>query len=147
MKQQKILFVCHGNICRSPMAEFLMKKLAKDAGREREFEIDSVATSTEEIGNDMYPPAQRCLRNHGVPFEHRAARQMTQADYDYYDRIFVMDRNNLRRLPMIGIEDKADKISLLMTLIGEDRDVADPWYTRDFEKTYADLCAALPRIL
>ena len=72
---------------------------------------------------------------------------MTQADYDYYDRIFVMDRNNLRRLPMIGIEDKADKISLLMTLIGENRDVADPWYTRDFEKTYADLCAALPRIL
>ena len=108
MKQQKILFVCHGNICRSPMAEFLMKKLAKDAGRAREFEIDSVATSTEEIGNDMYPPAKHCLRNHGVPFEHRAARKMTQ---------------------------------------GENRDVADPWYTRDFEKTYADLCAALPRIL
>lgn len=147
MGKQKILFVCHGNICRSPMAEFLMKKLVKDAGRAQEFEIDSVATSTEEIGNDMYPPAQHCLRSHGVPFEPREARQMTQADYDYYDRIFVMDRNNLRRLHTIGIEDKEDKINLLMALIGENREVADPLYTRDFEKTYADLCAALPKIL
>ena len=106
-----------------------------------------MATSTEEIGNDMYPPAQHCLRSHGVPFEPREARQMTQTDYDYYDRIFVMDRNNLRRLHTIGIEDKEYKISLLMSLIGENREVADPWYTRDFEKTYADLCAALPKIL
>ena len=119
MEKQKILFVCHGNICRSPMAEFMMKKLVKDAGRAQEFEIDSVATSTEEIGNDMYPPAQCCLRSHGVPFERRRARQMTQADYDYYERIFVMDRNNLRWLHAIGIEDKADKINLLMALIGE----------------------------
>lgn len=74
MEKQKILFVCHGNICRSPMAEFLMKKLVKDAGRAQEFEIDSVATSTEEIGNDMYPPAQHCLHSHGVPFEPREAR-------------------------------------------------------------------------
>lgn len=143
----KLLFVCHGNICRSPMAEFLMKKLVKDAGREAEFEIDSMATSTEEIGNDMYPLAKRCLRNHGVSFQRREARQLTQADYDYYDRIFVMDRNNLRWLKMLGINDTEGKVSLLMTLVGEHRDVADPWYTGDFEKTFSDLSEALPTLL
>ena len=145
--KHKILFVCHGNICRSPMAEFMMKKLVKEAGREADFEIDSVATSTEEVGNDMYPPAKRCLRAHGVPFEHRQARQITMADYDHYDRIFVMDRNNLRWLRMLGIEDTDHKVALLMSLVGEDRDVADPWYTGDFERTYDDIATALPRLL
>lgn len=145
--KKRILFVCHGNICRSPMAEFMMKKLVKDAGRETDFEIDSVATSTEEIGNDMYPLAMRCLRAHGVPFEHRRARQITQADYDHYDRILVMDRNNLRWLQMLGIRDADRKVSLLMSLVGEPRDVADPWYTDNFERTYEDLRLALPRLL
>jgi protein-tyrosine phosphatase len=147
MMKKKILFVCHGNICRSPMAEFMMKKLVEDAGREADFEIDSVATSTEEIGNDMYPPAKRCLRAHGVPFGRRQARQITQTDCDYYDRIFVMDRNNLRWLQMLGLRDADHKVSLLMSLVGEPRDVADPWYTDNFEKTYEDICKALPRLL
>ena len=145
--KHKILFVCHGNICRSPMAEFVMKKLVREQGREEEFEIDSAATSTEEIGNDMYPPAKRCLRAHGVPFAHRQARQVTQADYDHYDWIFVMDRNNLRWLRMIGIDDIYHKVRLLMSLVGEERDVADPWYTGDFERTYDDIARALPMLL
>ena len=145
--KHKILFVCHGNICRSPMAEFMMKRLVSEAGREAEFEIDSVATSTEEIGNDMYPPAKRCLRAHGVPFGHRRARQITQADYDHYDSIFVMDSNNLRWLKMLGFDDKDRKVSLLMSLVGEERDVADPWYTGNFERTFDDIAMALPRIL
>ena len=145
--KHKILFVCHGNICRSPMAEFMMKKLVRDRGLEDEFEIDSVATSTEEIGNDMYPPARRCLRAHGVPFEHRGARQITKADFDRFDRIFVMDRNNLRWLRMLGFNEKDEKVRLLMSLVGEERDVADPWYTGDFERTYNDISTALPRLL
>ncbi len=145
--KHKILFVCHGNICRSPMAEFMMKKLVRDRGLEDEFEIVSVATSTEEIGNDMYPPARRCLRAHGVPFEHRGARQITKADFDRFDRIFVMDRNNLRWLRMLGFNEKDEKVRLLMSLVGEERDVADPWYTGDFERTYSDIATALPRLL
>lgn len=145
--RKRILFVCHGNICRSPMAEFIMKKMVADADRVADFEIDSVATSTEEIGNDMYPPAKRCLKAHGVPFVRRQARQITQADYDRFDRIFVMDRNNLRWLQMLGIHDTDHKISLLMELAGEQRDVADPWYTDNFEKTYQDICKALPQLL
>ena len=92
--RHKILFVCHGNICRSPMAEFVMKKLVRDAGLQHEYEIDSAATSLEEVGNDVYPPARSCMRSHGIPFERREARQITRADYDYYDRIFLMDNNN-----------------------------------------------------
>ncbi len=145
--KHKILFVCHGNICRSPMAEFMMKQLVRDRGLEDEFEIDSVATSTEETGNDMYPPARRCLRAHGVPFEHRGARQITKADFDRFDRIFVMDRNNLRWLRMLGFNEKDEKVRLLMSLVGEERDVADPWYTGDFERTYSDISTALPRLL
>ncbi len=91
---RRILFVCHGNICRSPMAEFVMKHLVAEAGLESKYEIASAAVSREEIGNDMYPPAQRKLREKGVPFTHRAARQITRADYDYYDRIILMDASN-----------------------------------------------------
>ncbi len=145
--KHKILFVCHGNVCRSPMAEFMMKQLVREQGREAEFEIDSVATSTEEIGNDMYPPAQRCLRAHGVPFEHRGARQITTADFQRADLVLVMDRNNLRWLRMLGFNEKDEKVRLLMSLAGEERDVADPWYTGDFERTYDDIAMALPSLL
>ncbi len=146
-RKHKILFVCHGNICRSPMAEFMMKELVRERGLDDEYEIDSVATSTEEIGNDMYPPAKRCLRAHGVPFEHRGARQITKADYDYFDTVLVMDRNNLRWLKMLGFDDRDAKVRLLMSLVGDERDVADPWYTGDFERTFDDIATALPRLL
>lgn len=154
---EKILFVCHGNICRSPMAEMIFKKMVADAGREHEYEIASAATSTEEIGNDIYPPAKECLRRHGIPFTRRGARQMTRGDYAYYDRIFVMDQNNLRylhwQMPEIVQQlsgrqygDPQGKIQLLMELVGNPRDVADPWYTGNFEATYNDVvtgCKAL----
>ncbi len=146
---QKILFVCHGNICRSPMAEFIFKKMVKDAGRENDFEADSAATSTEEIGNDVYPPAKACMRRHNIPFTRRAARQITDADLDNYDQIYLMDHNNLRWLKyaVSKPEKAAGKIKLLMSLAGEDRDVADPWYTGDFEQTFSDISKALPHIL
>ncbi len=144
---QKILFVCHGNICRSPMAEFVMKHLVKQAGREDAFEIASAAVSREEIGNDMYPPAQRKLREKGVQFTHRAARQITQADYDYFDKIILMDQSNLRWLRYIIPEDTAGKVSLLMETVGVHRDVADPWYTGDFEATYQDVLQACKALL
>ncbi len=147
--KQKILFVCHGNICRSPMAEFIMKKLVKDAGREDEFEIASAATSTEEIGNDIYPLAKACLLKHGISFTPREARQVTCSDYDYYDRIFLMDRNNLCWLRNVlpKVKDERGKIQLLMSLTGSNCDVADPWYTGDFERTYQDITEALSHLL
>lgn len=146
MMIHKILFVCHGNICRSPMAEFVMKDLVGKAGAEEAFEIASAAVSTEEIGNDIYPPAQRKLREKGVSFIHRSARQITRSDYAYYDHIICMDESNLRWLRRIIGDDKEDKVSLLMQWTGVRRDVADPWYTSDFEATYRDVtegCKAL----
>ena len=143
----KILFVCHGNICRSPMAEFVLRKMAMDAGLESEFEIDSAAVSTEETGNDMYPPAKRKLTEKGVPFTHRAARQITRHDYDYFDHIILMDRSNQRWLRHLIGDDSEGKVSLLMEWVGESRDVADPWYTGDFEATYCDVVAGCKAII
>lgn len=143
----KLLFVCHGNICRSPMAEFVMKQLVSQAGLSASFEIASAAVSTEEIGNDIYPPAKRILAAKGVPFSHRAARQMTRADYHYYDHIICMDRSNLRWLRYIIDEDTDGKVSLMMSWAGKDRDVADPWYTGDFNTTYNDIFLASESIL
>lgn len=158
-KKISILFVCHGNICRSPMAEMIFKKMVKDAGMEDAFErIDSAATSTEEIGNDIYPPAKRCLHAHNIPMERRGAWQMRALDYEKYDLIYVMDCNNLHmlnfRMPDIvtkthgvGPYDAKGKLRMLMSLTGSDRDVADPWYTGDFEKTYQDITQALTELL
>ena len=175
----KILFVCHGNICRSPMAEFVMKKLVRDLPatlpaklqqeaaqfqlKDIEFEIASAATSTEEIGNPVYPPARRMLAMHGIDCSGKTARQMTVRDYEYYDYIVLMDRNNLRNLRWIlpadvyaretggaGIPTKNlagvssrnpenRKVSLLMDWALKSRDVADPWYTGDFVATWDDV--------
>ena len=143
---QEILFICHGNICRSPMAEYLFKHMVAQAGLSRQFEISSAAVSSEETGNDIYPPAKRKLTEQGVPFSRHAARKMTRADYEYYDHIICMDRSNLRLLRYIIGEDTAGKVSLLMTWANRSDDVADPWYTGDFDATYRDLltgCTAL----
>lgn len=135
----RILFVCHGNICRSPMAEFIMKALIKKAGLEGEFEIASAATSREEIGNPLYPPARRTLQKHGIPMTPHSARQVTREDYEHYDRIIAMEKYNLLNLrPAVG-HDPKKKVSLLMDYTHRPGDVADPWYTGDFETAYGDI--------
>lgn len=123
-----------------------MKQLVENADKTSDFEIASAAVSTEEIGNDIYPPAKHILSENGVPFSHRGARQVTRADYRYYDHIICMDRSNLRLLRYLIGEDTAGKVSLLMQWAGSDRDVSDPWYTRDFQTAYDDIlegCEAL----
>lgn len=146
---RKILFVCHGNICRSPMAEYVMKHLVSAEGREADFYIESAATSREEIGNDVYPPAQRKLRQMNIACPTRAARQITREDYQRFDEIYLMDSNNMRNIRRVLGESLYDadqslaspKIRMLL-----DHDVADPWYTGNFDATYRDVwqgCMAL----
>ena len=136
----RILFVCHGNICRSPMAEFILKALVKARGLEYQYYIESAAVSTEEIGNPIYPPAKRCLTQHGIQFDNtKRARQITRADYDRFDRIICMDHSNLRILSRIIPDDPEGKIHLLMSYTGYPRDVADPWYTGNFEEAFQDI--------
>ena len=136
----KVLFVCHGNICRSPMAEFVMKDLVKKAGLEQKFHIASAAVSREEIGNPVYPPARRELARHGIGCDGHAAHQITQKEYDSYDYIYYMDRSNatyLRRL----LKETSKCCPLLP------HDVADPWYTGDFTETWNDVLSGCTRIL
>ena len=135
----KILFVCHGNICRSPMAEFVMKDLVKKAGLEKQFQIDSAATSTEEIGNPVYPPAKRKLREHGINCAGKTARQLRNNDYDDYDLLIGMDNANLRNMHRICGGDYANKLHLLMDYTDRPGEVADPWYTDNFEITWNDV--------
>ena len=142
----RILFVCHGNICRSPMAEFVMKDLVAKEGLSDKIYIESCATSTEEFGNDIYPPAKEELRRRGIPFEKRCARQMRKDDYDRFDLIVAMDSRNLRNLRPFCGSDPGTKVSMLMQHTGEFRDVEDPWYTGDFAKCFDDIlegCEAL----
>ena len=137
----RILFVCHGNICRSPMAEFVMKDLVKKAGLESQFHIESAATSTEEIGNPVYPPARRKLAEHGIDCAGKTARQLRNSDYDNFDLLIGMDRANLRNMHCICGGDFAGKLHLLMDYTDRPGDVADPWYTDDFETTWQDVLA------
>ncbi len=137
----RILFVCHGNVCRSPMAEFIMKDIVQRSGRD-DFIIGSCATSTEEIGCDIYPPAKRALDLHGIQYETRMARQMTSDDYDKHDLIIAMDKNNIRNMSRFIKGDPDGKVSLMMDEVGRHIDVADPWYTGDFERTFDDISEA-----
>ncbi|MBO5065467.1 MAG: low molecular weight phosphotyrosine protein phosphatase [Clostridia bacterium] len=146
----KIMFVCHGNICRSPMAEFVFKDLVLKKGMEDKFYISSSATSTEEIwngvGNPVYPPAKRELAKHGISCEGKRAVQLKRSDYDKFDYFIGMDRANIRNMNRILENDPQNKIYKLLTFAGLSDDVADPWYTGDFETTYNDVaegCEAL----
>lgn len=142
----KVLFVCHGNICRSPMAEFVMKDLVKKAGRDGEFDIASAATSSEEIGNPVYPQARRKLAEHGLACDGKRARQFTARDYSHYDLIIGMDSANIRSLRRASGGDPEGKVRLLLSYTPHPRDVADPWYTGDFDAAWNDIytgCQAL----
>ncbi len=146
----KIMFVCHGNICRSPMAEFIFKDMVRKQGREDEFLIRSSATSTEEIwgdrGNPVYPPARRELKRHGISCEGKTAVQLKKSDYDKYDIFAAMDSRNIRNIGLIFGSDPDGKVHKLMDFTDRKGDVADPWYTDNFEVAYNDIydgCRAL----
>lgn len=153
---RKILFVCHGNICRSPMAEFVMKNLIEERNLTNEFEISSAATSTEEIGSPVYPPVKDLLQNLGIDCSEKRARQMESKDYDKYDEIYVMDFRNIRNIAKI-CTDRDHKIKLLRSVLyneddiedigAKDLEVEDPWYTRNFKKVYDMILEACLKIL
>ena len=156
----RIMFLCHGNICRSPMAEYVMKDLVSKAGLESRFEITSGAVSDEEWFNPIYPPAQRKLREKGVSFGKHSAHKISSAEFNEQDLVIVMDRSNLRWLTRIvgdysSVEagkalegsDISGKVHMMMEFAGLSRDVADPWYTGDFEQTYQDVLAGCKGLL
>ncbi len=148
---KRICFVCHGNICRSPMAEFIMKKLVKDAGLEGEFYIVSRATHTDEIwngeGSHIYPPAQAQMNKKGIPFDsEKRATLLEKSDYNKYDLFIGMDRENMRCMQKILGADKENKIKKLLDYTERGGNVSDPWYTRNFDEAYSDIlcgCTAL----
>ena len=142
----RILFICLGNICRSPMAEFVMKDLVEKAGIAEKFEIASAATSAEEVGNPVYPPAQK-LADHAISCVGKTARQMTRQDYDTYDYLVAMDRSNLRDMARFVGNDPLHKVSLLMSYTSTPHDVADPWFTGNFEDTWRDVLAGCTALL
>ena len=143
----KILFVCHGNICRSPMAEFVMKDLVQKAGLDGQLAIASAATSTEEIGNPVYPPARRKLAEHGIRCDGKRARQLRRDDYTRYDLLIGMDRANVRNMERICGGDPEGKLHLLLEYTARPGEVADPWYTGDFQATWEDVEAGCTGLL
>ena len=143
----KIMFVCHGNICRSPMAEFIMKDLVAKKGLQNDFQIASAATSNEEIGNPVYPPVKRLLNKRGISCDGKRAIRVTKGDYDYYDYLICMDNNNIRNLyRVVGVDEK-QKVSKLLDYTDSPHDVADPWYTDDFETTEQDIQLGCEKLL
>ena len=150
----QILFVCHGNICRSPMAEFVLRDMIARRGLEAEATVESAATSTEEIwngiGNPVYPPAKAELARHGISCEGKRARQVTKADYAEYDYLIGMDSANIRNMLRIFGGDPDGKVVRLLSYAGSERDISDPWYTGEFGTTYNDVlegCTAFLRYL
>ncbi|MBC5725400.1 low molecular weight phosphotyrosine protein phosphatase [Agathobaculum sp. NSJ-28] len=143
----KILFVCHGNICRSPMAEFVMNDLLQRAGLSGCAQVASAAVSAEELGNPVYPPARRKLAEHGIRCDGKTARLLQAADYQTYDLLIGMDRRNLEAMRRICGSDPDHKLCLLLDFTAQPRDVADPWYTRDFEQTWLDITAGCTALL
>lgn len=139
----KITFVCYGNICRSPMAEYIFKDLLKEKGEEKNFIVDSAATSAEEIGNPIYPPAKKILNRMGINCDNKRARQLQKSDYVESDFFIVMDDRNVQDCKKIFGGDPQNKVKKIMSFVGESCDVADPWWTRDFEKTFCDLVRGL----
>lgn len=143
---KKILFVCHGNICRSPMAEFVMKNLVRKAGLEEKIQVDSAAANNDEIGNGMHRGTRAKLSQMGIPFDEHIARKLTAADGERYDLILAMDSENLYYMRRILKAESHKKIHLLLEFAGLSRDIADPWYTGNFDETYDDIdlgCRAL----
>ncbi len=146
----KVLFVCHGNICRSPMAEFVFKDMVKKIGREKDFIIASAATSTEEIGNSVHRGTRQKLMEHGISCSGKTAIQLTKSDYDTYDYLIAMDSANVSNMLRICQSDPQGKIKKLLEYAGSSRDIADPWYTGNFDMTYNDVvegCSALLELL
>ena len=143
----KILFVCHGNICRSPMAEFRMRGLVKNAGMESEFRVESAATSAEELGNPVYPPVRKLLQTQGIDCSGKTARQLRKSDYTEYDLLIGMDGENLRNMRRFFGSDPEGKLRLLMDYTAHPRAVADPWYTRDFDAAWRDICEGCEGLL
>ena len=148
MKEKiKVLMVCHGNICRSTMAESVLTHLVRERHIDNLFEIASAATSREEIGNPVHPGTVRKLQQMNIPVIPHKAVQMTKADYDYYDYIIGMDSNNMRNIGRIIGDDSQQKVYKLLSFTGESRDVVDPWYTGDFDATYRDVLAGCKALL
>ena len=143
----KIMFVCHGNICRSPMAEFVFKKMLSERGIEKKYYVASCATSTEEIGNPVYPPARAELKKHGISCDGKYAVQLKKTDYQLYDLFVCMDSRNFSNMLKIFGSDPENKMRKLMDYTSRGGDVADPWYTDRFDVTYKDVCDGCEALL
>lgn len=143
----KVMFVCHGNICRSPMAEFVFRDMVKKAGLEREIYVASSATSREEIGNPVYPPAKRKLKQHGISCEGKRAIQITVDDYKNYDYIIAMESYNIRNMMKIIGDDKDNKVYRLLDFTDNKKDIDDPWYSGNFDITYDEICEGSKALL